>query len=101
MTDAVVDFDPALAQGLTPAHRIAAEVHVLRGRADTLRGPGRGDRALLLALRATELEQELLSTTGLDRGAELLRTMNEHPMTLAALERWRYAQELASRLGDI
>src|SRR3954447_2570774 len=100
MTDTVVDFDPALAEGLTSLHRLAAEVHVLRGRAETLRGPRRGDRALLLALRASELEQELLATAGLDQGAELLRTMSEHPVTTAALERWRYANKLAARLTE-
>jgi hypothetical protein len=101
MTDTVVDFDPALAEGLTSLHRLAAEVHVLRGRADTLRGPHRGDRALLLAMRASEREQQLLAVAGLDRGAELLRTMSDHPATAAAIERWRYAQELAERLTGI
>jgi hypothetical protein len=98
MIDAVVEFDPALTDGLTDAHRLAAEVHVLRARADGLRGPRRGDRALVLAMRASELEQQLLATAGLDRGAELLRSMADHPATIAAIERWRYAQELAQRL---
>jgi len=43
MIDAVVEFDPALTDGLTEAHRLAAEVHVLRARADGLRGPRRGE----------------------------------------------------------
>jgi hypothetical protein len=98
MTDVLVELDPALAEGLTPAHRTAAEVHVLRARADELRGPSKGSRALLLALRASELEQDLLGRAGVDRGAEVLRDMAEHPVTMAAIERWRYAQELARRL---
>jgi hypothetical protein len=98
MRDAVVDLDPTLAEGLTDAHRTAAEVHVLRARADELRGPQSGSRALVLAMRASELEQELLAEAGLDLGAELLRTMADHPVTIAAIERWRYAQELARRL---
>ena len=98
MRDAVVDLDPTLAEGLTDEHRTAAEVHVLRARADELRGPQSGSRALVLAMRASELEQELLGEVGLDRGAELLRTMLDHPVTVAAIERWRYAQELARRL---
>jgi hypothetical protein len=53
---------------------------------------------LLLALRASELEQGLLGTAGLDRGADLLREMADHPVTTAAIERWRYAQQLAQRL---
>jgi hypothetical protein len=98
MTDTTVEFDPALSEGLTAEHRTAAEVHVLRARADDLRGPRRGERALLLALRASELEQSLLGTAGLDRGADLLREMADHPVTTAAIERWRYAQQLAQRL---
>jgi hypothetical protein len=98
MRDAVVDLDPTLSEGLTDAHRTAAEVHVLRGRADELRGPQGGSRALVLAMRASELEQELLAEAGLELGAELLRTMADHPVTVAAIERWRYAQELARRL---
>jgi hypothetical protein len=98
MTDAVVEFDPALSAGLTETHRTAAEVHVLRARAEGLRGPRGGSRALVLAMRASELEQELLASAGLDRGAELLREMFEHPVTVAAIERWQYAQELANRL---
>ena len=98
MRDAVVDLDPTLAEGLTDEHRTAAEVHVLRARADELRGPQSGSRALVLAMRASELEQELLGEVGLDRGAELLRMMLDHPVTVAAIERWRYAQELARRL---
>jgi hypothetical protein len=98
MRDAVVDLDPTLAEGLTDEHRTAAEVHVLRARADDLRGPKGGSRALVLAMRASELEQVLLGQAGLDHGAELLREMAEHPVTLAAIERWRYAQQLAQRL---
>jgi hypothetical protein len=98
MRDAVVDFDPTLAEGLTDEHRLAAEVHVLRARADDLRGPDGGSRALVLAMRASELEQALLSRAGLDFGAELLREMTTHPVTVAAIERWRYAQQLARRL---
>jgi hypothetical protein len=98
MRDAVVDLDPTLAEGLTEAHRTAAEVHVLRARADDLRGPHSGDRALVLALRASELEGELLASAGLDHGAALLREMAEHEVTVAAIERWRYAQQLARRL---
>src|SRR4051812_24937309 len=79
MTDAVVELDPALSEGLTDAHRLAAEVHVLRARADSLRGPRKGERALMLALRASEREQELLGAAGLDTGAALLREMAEHP----------------------
>jgi hypothetical protein len=101
VTDSVVDLDPALAEGLTAEHRLAAEVHVLRARAETLRGPRRGDRALLLAMRASELESQLLSGAGLDRGAALLREMEAHPVTVAAIERWRYAQELAQRLTGL
>ncbi|MDQ1650742.1 MAG: hypothetical protein QOG60_2799 [Frankiaceae bacterium] len=98
MTDVVVDLDPALAAGLTDDHRTAAEVHVLRGRAESLRGPKSGSRALVLAMRASELEQALLSSAGLDHGAELLREMEHHPVTVAGVERWRYAQDLAQRL---
>ncbi|HSP36753.1 MAG TPA: hypothetical protein VLR26_03265 [Frankiaceae bacterium] len=98
MTDVVVDFDSALSAGLTDAHRTAAEVHVLRARAEGLRGPRSGSRALVLAMRAGELERHLLESVGLDRGAELLREMFEHPVTVAAIERWQYAQELAHRL---
>jgi hypothetical protein len=98
MRDAVVDLDPTLAEGLTDEHRIAAEVHVLRARADDLRGPGSGSRALVLAMRASELESALLSRSGLDHGVELLREMLGHPVTLAAIERWRYAQQIARRL---
>ena len=98
MKDAVVDLDPTLSEGLTEEHRTAAEVHVLRARADDMRGPGGGSRALVLAMRASELEQQLLGRAGLDSGAELLREMADHPVTVAAIERWRYAQELARRL---
>lgn len=98
MRDAVVDLDPTLAEGLTDEHRLAAEVHVLRARADDLRGPGGGSRALVLAMRASELESALLGRAGLDAGADLLREMAEHPVTRTAVERWRYAQELARRL---
>jgi hypothetical protein len=98
MRDAVVDLDPALSEGLTEEHRTAAEVHVLRARADDLRGPGGGSRALVLAMRASDLEQELLGRAGLGHGAELLREMADHPVTVAAIERWRYAQQLARRL---
>jgi hypothetical protein len=96
--EGVVELDPVLAEGLTEAHLTAAEVHVLRARADELRGPRRGGRGLLLALRASELEEGLLASVGLDRGADLLRTMAQHPVTVAAIERWRYAQELSRRL---
>lgn len=98
MRDAVVDLDPTLAEGLTDAHRTAAEVHVLRARADELRGPRSGSRALVLAMRASELESALLADAGLDRGAALLREMATHEVTTAAIERWRYAQQLAQRL---
>jgi hypothetical protein len=63
-----------------------------------MRGPRSGSRALVLAMRASELEQELLDGVGLDQGAGLLREMFDHPMTVAAIERWTYAQQLASRL---
>jgi hypothetical protein len=49
-------------------------------------------------MRASELEQALLSSAGLDHGAELLREMEHHPVTVAGVERWRYAQDLAQRL---
>jgi hypothetical protein len=98
MTDTVVDLDPTLSEGLTAGHRTAAEVHVLRARADELRGPRKGSRALLLAMRASELEQRLLGECGVDAGADLLREMADHPVTVAAVERWRYARELANRL---
>jgi hypothetical protein len=96
--EAAVDLDPALAEGLDRWQRMAAEVHVLRGRAESLRGPRRGPRALVLALRASELEAELLSTVGVEAGAAVLRQMETHPATTAAIERWRYAQLLAQRI---
>jgi hypothetical protein len=93
-----VDLDPSLSAELTDLQRRAVQVHVLRARADSIRGPRRGERALVLALRASELEQELLRDAGLEEGAAVLRDMAEHPATLAAIERWRYAQQLAYRI---
>ena len=52
MTEVAVDLDPALVEGLDRWHLMGAEVHVLRARAESLRGPRRGERALVLALRA-------------------------------------------------
>ncbi len=103
MSEVAVDLDPALVEGLDRWHLIGAEVHVLRARAESLRGPRRGERALVLALRASELEAELLSKVGVERGAEIIRDMAEHPAALAAIERWRYAQLLAERMttGDL
>jgi hypothetical protein len=103
MSEPAVDLDPALADGLDRWHLIGAEVHVLRARAEGLRGPRRGERALVLALRASDLEAELLSTIGVESGAAILRVMEEHPATLAAVERWQYAQLLAERIttGDL
>ena len=98
MSSERVDLDPSLAGELNDLERRAIEVHVLRARADGIRGPRRGERSLRLALRSSELEQELLEDAGLERGAELLRVMAEHPATVAAVERWRYAQELAYRI---
>jgi hypothetical protein len=96
--EAAVDLDPALAGDLDNWQRMGAEVHVLRGRAESLRGPRQGPRALVLALRASELEGELLSGIGVEGGAAILREMESHPATLAAIERWRYAQLLAERI---
>lgn len=103
MTEVAVDLDPALVVGLDRWHLIGAEVHVLRARAESLRGPRRGERALVLALRAGDLEAELLSTVGVEAGAAILRKMENHPAALAAIERWRYAQQLAERIttGDL
>lgn len=98
MSDVLVDLDPALCDGLGAEQELAARVHVLQARADDLRGPGRGGRALRLALSASTLEQELLETAGLERGATALREMAEHPATMAAIDRWRYAQRLARQL---
>ena len=96
--EAAVDLDPALAAGLDAWQRMGAEVHVLRARADSLRGPRRGPRALVLALRASELEGELLSGVGIESGARILRDMEDHPAALAAIDRWRYAQQLTERI---
>ena len=93
-----VDLDPALSAELTALQRRAVEVHVLRARADGIRGPRRGERALVLALKASEIEQSILEDAGLEAGAEMLRSMAEHPATVAAVERWRYAQQLAYRI---
>ena len=103
MTVVAVDLDPALVEGLDRWHLIGAEVHVLRARADSLRGPRRGERGLGLALRASDLESELLSQVGVEAGASILREMEDHPAALAAIERWRYAQQLAERIttGDL
>jgi hypothetical protein len=103
MTEVAVDLDPALVEGLDRWHLIGAEVHVLRARADSLRGPRRGERGLGLALRASDLESELLAQVGVEAGAAILREMEEHPAALAAIERWRYAQQLAERIttGDL
>jgi hypothetical protein len=97
-SESSVDLDPVLAAGLSRPERLAARVHVLRARADSLRGPRQGERALRLALRATEAEQELLADVGIERGAVVLRVMHDHPATVAAVERWQYAQALAWRL---
>jgi hypothetical protein len=103
MTEVAVDLDPALVEGLDRWHLIGAEVHVLRARAESLRGPRRGERGLVLALRASDLEAELLSQVGVEVGAAILRDMEEHPAALAAIDRWRYAQLLAERIttGDL
>jgi hypothetical protein len=103
MSEVAVDLDPALVEGLDRWHKVGAEVHVLRARAESLRGVRRGERALVLALRASDLEAELLSTVGVEAGAKILREMEDHPAALAAIERWRYAQQLAERLtsGDL
>lgn len=103
MTEVAVDLDPALVVGLDRWHLMGAEVHVLRARAESLRGPRRGERALVLALRASDLESELLSKVGVEAGAAILREMESHPAALAAMERWRYAQLLAERMttGDL
>lgn len=98
MTDTAVDLDPALTDGLGRDQEIAATVHVLRARADDMRGPRGGTRSLILALRASELEQQLLDSCGLEGGADALREMQDHPVTVAAVERWRYAQQLAREL---
>lgn len=103
MTEVAVDLDPALVEGLDRWHLIGAEVHVLRARAESLRGPRRGERGLVLALRASDLEAELLAEMGVEAGAAILRDMEEHPAALAAIDRWRYAQLLAERItsGDL
>ena len=103
MTEVAVDLDPALVEGLDRWHLMGAEVHVLRARAESLRGPRRGERALVLALRAGDLEAELLSNVGVEAGAAILRDMEQHPAAVAAIERWRYAQLLAERMttGDL
>ena len=98
MTSDRVDLDPGLSVDLTDVQRQAVEVHVLRARADGIRGPNRGARGLALALRAAEIEQTLLTEQGVEAGAGLLRDMETHPATVAAIERWRYAQELAERV---
>jgi hypothetical protein len=103
MSEVAVDLDPELVEGLDRWHKVGAEVHVLRARAEGLRGVRRGERALVLALRASDLESELLSTVGVEAGAKILREMEDHPAALAAIDRWRYAQQLAERLtsGDL
>jgi hypothetical protein len=57
----------------------------------------------VLALRASDLEAELLSQVGVEAGAAILRDMEDHPAALAAIDRWRYAQLLAERIttGDL
>jgi hypothetical protein len=57
----------------------------------------------VLALRAGDLEAELLAKVGVEAGAAILREMEEHPAAVAAIERWRYAQLLAERMtsGDL
>jgi hypothetical protein len=57
----------------------------------------------VLALRASDLEAELLSSIGVEAGAAILREMEHHPAALAAIERWQYAQALAERItrGDL
>ena len=103
MSEVAVDLDPELVQGLDRWHLVGAEVHVLRARAESLRGRERGQRALVLALRASELEAELLASVGVEDGAKIIRDMEDHPAAVAAIERWRYAQQLAERLtrGDL
>lgn len=105
--ETAVDLDGSLVQDcdgrqLTGDQELAATVHVLRARADDLRGPRSGSRALILALRGVELEQQLLDSCGLEGGADALREMQDHPATLAAVGRWRHAQQLSRQLlaGD-
>ncbi len=104
MRDTAVDLDQALVvdgegNQLSDDQQLAATVHVLRHRADGLRGPRSGSRALILALRAVEVEQQLLDSCGLEGGADALREMQDHPATIAAVARWRYAQELSRQLS--
>ncbi len=101
--ETAADLDEALVQDgdrrkLTDDQELAATVHVLRARADDLRGPRSGSRALILALQAVEMEQQLLDSCGLEGGADALREMQDHPATLAAVGRWRHAQELSRQL---
>jgi len=98
VSETAVNLDPALIKDLTEDHELAATVHVLRARAEDLRGRQGGARALILALRAIEVEQQLLDSCGLEGGAAALREMEFHPVTLAAAERWRFAQQLAREL---
>jgi hypothetical protein len=103
MSEVAVDLDPELVRGLDRWHLVGAEVHVLRARAESLRGRQRGERALVLALRASDLEAELLASVGVEAGAKIIRDMEDHPAAVAAIERWLYAQQLAERLttGDL
>ena len=98
MTSEHVDLDPALAADLTGAERLAAQVHVLRARADAIRGPRRGERSLVLALRASSLEEEVLAELGLEQGARVMAEMAGHAATRAAIERWLYALHLTERI---
>ena len=98
VTSEHVDLDPALAADLTLAERMAAQVHVLRARADALRGPRRGQRSLMLAMRASSLEEELLAELGVEEGARVIAEMEHHAATRAAIERWLYALRLTERV---
>jgi hypothetical protein len=98
MTSEHVDLDPALAADLTGTERLAAQVHVLRARADAIRGPRRGERSLLLAMRASSLEEEVLAELGVEDGARVMAEMADHAATRAAIERWLYALRLTERV---
>jgi len=98
VTSEHVDLDPVLAADLTVVERLAAQVHVLRARADALRGPRRGERSLVLAMRASNLEEVVLGELGVEEGARVMAEMEDHAATRAAIDRWLYALRLTERV---
>jgi hypothetical protein len=98
VTSEHVDLDPVLAADLTVVERLAAQVHVLRARADAFRGPRRGERSLVLAMRASNLEEVVLAELGVEEGARVMAEMEDHAATRAAIDRWLYALRLTERV---